>query len=182
MRTSGGAVDGGDGAKDDAAFDDAEAEDGPGRDSDSPHSSSLDEEEGSDDDGGIDVVEGAEALVDDHEPVPPAAPPEPPAAPPPIPPPPDPIVRRIVHNPVSGDVHVEENGKLGEKLGRISMIKAGTRGEAVSCYCKRHQCKVMKRSLVAPAHNEILKWYEDGLSVPEGNHQGLKTRHKNLFP
>ena len=67
-------------------------------------------------------------------------------------------------------------------LGRISLIKPGTPQESLSIYCSRHRCSVCKRASVAPSHQEILRWFAEGESIPRGTQASLQGRHKKLFP
>ena len=67
-------------------------------------------------------------------------------------------------------------------VGRISVIRQGTRQEAVSIYCSRHGCTICKRISVTPSNAEILKWLAQGEEIPAGRTASLQGRHKKLFP
>ncbi len=58
----------------------------------------------------------------------------------------------------TGKVHVLN--ELGRKVyvGRISWIRVGEPSEAVSVYCSRHQCSVMKRVRFAPTIESMVCW------------------------
>ena len=67
-------------------------------------------------------------------------------------------------------------------IGRISIIKPGTRQEALSVYCSRHGCTVCKSTRAAPGHDEVLAWFVQGLALPKGRTPAFKRRHLDLFP
>ena len=79
---------------------------------------------------------------------------------------------------VSGTV---TSSATGEKLGRISLIKEKTKGEAVSVYCRRHGCSIMVGSKHAPALLDVLKWYAAGEDITKSRERAVMLSHKRLF-
>ncbi len=84
------------------------------------------------------------------------------------------------YNPLTGQVTTRS--EVPEPLGRISLIKIGTPAEAVSIYCRRHGCSIMKRCAQSPSHPALLEWFKAGLDIPKGHEPGLSSKHKRLFP
>ena len=92
---------------------------------------------------------------------------------------PEPVEELPVMDDATGRVYTHDGS---ECIGRITVIKESTPQEAVSVYCRRHQCKIMKRSMVAPSREQIIRWLACGLDIPRGTNPGLVRRHKELFP
>jgi len=69
----------------------------------------------------------------------------------------------------------------GTYLGRISGTRAGSPQEAVSLYCARHGCTVMRGSRRAPGHDELLAWFGRGQTIPRGKSDAHKRAHKGLL-
>ena len=68
------------------------------------------------------------------------------------------------------------------ELGRVTLMKKGTKDEAVSCYCCLHGCSVLKRVVRAPDFESISDWYKNGQTLPRTREAAVKARHKALFP
>ena len=83
-------------------------------------------------------------------------------------------------DPDTGQVRSADNP--AEQLGRISLIKEGTRQEAVSLYCRRHGCAMMRSVRAAPSTAELLQWFADGQQVPAERTAAAQSRHKAMFP
>ena len=67
---------------------------------------------------------------------------------------------------VTGQVHMPPDDRI---IGRITHIKKDTKQEALSCYCRLHQCKPpMLRIGKAPELHVLLAWYRDGTDLPAG--------------
>ena len=66
-------------------------------------------------------------------------------------------------------------------LGRISLIKQGTPAEAVSLYCRMHGCSLMRRVTQSPSHQQTMKWFLDGMSLPRDRNPAVQRRHKDML-
>jgi len=66
-------------------------------------------------------------------------------------------------------------------LGRISLIKQGTPAEAVSLYCRMHGCSLMRRVIQSPSHQQTMKWFLDGMSLPRDRNPAVQRRHKDML-
>lgn len=73
------------------------------------------------------------------------------------------------------------NAEGRECLGRISVIKTNTPQEAMSVYCSRHGCGVMKRMHRCPSHEAVLAWFVEGQSIPKGRVAAFVGKHKGKF-
>ena len=69
----------------------------------------------------------------------------------------------------------------GKLLATVSIMKPGTNQEAVSVYCARHGCTLLKRVHAAPSHDQIRDWVIAGLDIPAGRQAGLQARHKDMW-
>ena len=69
-----------------------------------------------------------------------------------------------------------------EGWGRISMIKEGTAQEAVSVYCRRHGCAILRGVHRSPPTADILRWFAQGQAVERGRSSALQAKHKAMFP
>lgn len=65
--------------------------------------------------------------------------------------------------------------------GRISVVREGQPSEAVSIYCRRHGCSIMKRTKDAIAVERVLQWFLLGQSVPTDRSAAAQNHHKKLF-
>ena len=65
--------------------------------------------------------------------------------------------------------------------GRISIVKEGTTQEAVSLYCRRHGCALMKSSSKAPPLPRMLRWFALGQDLPKIRAVAVQARHKHMF-
>ena len=89
---------------------------------------------------------------------------------------------RPVLDATTGRVHIRNAEGGWDWLGRIVLARIGTPQEAVTVYCRRHQCSVMKRCIHAPPQDRILDWFAAGLDIPQGANKGNQARHKGLWP
>lgn len=64
--------------------------------------------------------------------------------------------------------------------GSISVVKEGTEQEAISVYCARHRCALMKRMHAAPSQAELVDWLAKGWDLPAG--AAYQNRHKGMLP
>lgn len=95
--------------------------------------------------------------------------------PPPLPPAPP---LGPTYDPAIGRAH----GPGGQYWGRVTVIRPGQISEAISVYCGRHGCSVVKRVTASPGQDEILAWFVAGQSVPAGRTSTLQSHHKQLWP
>ena len=65
--------------------------------------------------------------------------------------------------------------------GRISSVKQGTTQEAVSLYCRRHGCALMKSLSKAPPLPRMLRWFALGQDLPNIRAVAVQARHKHMF-
>ena len=65
--------------------------------------------------------------------------------------------------------------------GRISIMKEGTPGEAVSLYCRRHGCALMRKTATAPSRSAMLRWFALGQDLPKTRDVAVQARHKRMF-
>ena len=65
--------------------------------------------------------------------------------------------------------------------GRISIMKVGTPGEAVSLYCRRHGCALMRRTATAPSMNAMRRWFALGQDLPKTRDVAVQARHKRML-
>ena len=71
--------------------------------------------------------------------------------------------------------------KYQEICGSISIVKEGMPGEAMSVYCRRHGCAIVKRTRDAAPVPIILRWFLAGQELPAGRAAALQNRHKVLL-
>eukprot|EP00971_Amphidinium_carterae_P352825 6492744-Amphidinium_carterae.1 len=81
----------------------------------------------------------------------------------------------VFFDPASKYVH-SGNDKSGKVIGRITLVRVNTPSEAISCYCRLHQCGKITRVIQAPHHADLLQWYAAGLDCAS------KAEHLALFP
>ena len=71
--------------------------------------------------------------------------------------------------------------KYPEIWGRISIVKEGMPGEAMSVYCRRHGCTIVTRARGAIPAPITLRWFLAGQELPAGRAAALQNRHKVLL-
>lgn len=79
---------------------------------------------------------------------------------------------------LQGQVHSHLDGTI---LGRVSIVNEGQPNESLSLYCRRHGCKIMKRTRDAPDNARLLRWFKAGMCIPVGRDAALASRHKKLL-
>ena len=79
----------------------------------------------------------------------------------------------------SGQVTNPENA--ADIWGRISLVKQNTPQEAVSLYCRRHGCSIMRTSRTVPPTEHLLKWFLRGQDIDAGHTAANKSKHKAMF-
>ena len=67
----------------------------------------------------------------------------------------------------------------GEKIGSIKPVHENTKKEAVSIYCKRHQCSIMIGIRNCPPHKDLCAWLAEGVYIPKG--RAHQSEHKKLM-
>ena len=82
---------------------------------------------------------------------------------------------------VTGQAYSHSDHENKDSLGRVSLIKEGTRQEAVSVYCRRHGCSFMKRCHEALSKQQLEMWFHLGQDIPKGRTAALQARHKALL-
>ena len=70
----------------------------------------------------------------------------------------------------------------GTYLGRTTLIRKNSPGEAMSIYCTRHQCKIMRTVAKAPSAEAVVAWMAAGLKIPKSKDASHQRRHKDLLP
>ena len=88
----------------------------------------------------------------------------------------DPARARARYNPANGQVSNADRPQ--EIWGRITLVKQGTKQEAVSLYCRRHGCAILKRCHEVPALPALIAWFEDGQQLPNDRSAAAQTEHK----
>lgn len=78
--------------------------------------------------------------------------------------------------------YVFSAARPGVKLGRISIIKEGTPGAAISLYCRRHGCTIMKGVKFSPGLPALLEWFRAGEEIEIGRAGHNVNKHRRLFP
>jgi hypothetical protein len=54
-------------------------------------------------------------------------------------------------------------------IGSRTIMRVGSKNEAISVYCRLHQCKTpLKRTAHAPTLLQVKEWFKAGLSTPSG--------------
>ena len=90
---------------------------------------------------------------------------------------------RAINNPFDGKVRNSQNPD--QVWGTISTIKQGTEQEAVSCFCRLHGCRLLKRVRYMPSMEAILKWYTEGYYMAPTHwcrNEAMVRRHSRTFP
>ena len=77
--------------------------------------------------------------------------------------------------------YVREHAAPHAILGRISVIREGTPRAAISLYCRRHGCSILRTVDKAPSRDSCLRWFQAGLDVPTGRTAALRKRHADLL-
>ena len=65
--------------------------------------------------------------------------------------------------------------------GRISVVREGQPSEAVSVYCRRHGCSVLKRTKDALTIPEYLRCFQLGQDLPKDRSASMQHRHKKML-
>jgi hypothetical protein len=71
----------------------------------------------------------------------------------------------------------------GAIIGSIRPMREGTPQEAISCYCRLHQCAPpLQRKHTAPTHDEFLEWFRFGQELGAGkiHRQEHLAKYKEL--
>ena len=69
----------------------------------------------------------------------------------------------------------------GHYLGRVPVVRRGTPREVISLYCSRQGCSIMMPVTRAPAHDVIVRWFEDGLQLPAARTPARQHDHMNML-
>jgi len=88
-------------------------------------------------------------------------------------------VPNVYWDPASYQVHLGQSS-AGAILGRVKPMKINTPQECVSVYCRRHQCTKLIKAKDAPHTDNLLRWFEQGLDIPQGTDH--KRQHMGLWP
>ena len=80
--------------------------------------------------------------------------------------PPEPLEASVATLPLWNSVTGQVTDRaIGAPMGRIKEMHVGTPREAVSVYCRLHQCTPpLRRAIRAPPQRMILEWFERGLA------------------
>ena len=62
------------------------------------------------------------------------------------------------------------------KIGTITVLHPDSNQEAISVYCNRHQCKIVKRVAHSASIVQMRQWFRAGLSIPYGKDHQLQHR------
>ena len=145
------------------------------KDADAPFTSSASSSAESSDHDSASEEEDIPDGVPEEPDGPPAEPPVP--ADPPVPIEPPPMVlewvsghRRAVFSPLP----------CKTPLGSISVSRIGEPREAISLYCKRHKCTVVRVARQMPGDFAIAEWFRAGMAIPEGREH--QAAHKGMLP
>ena len=76
--------------------------------------------------------------------------------------------------------HVYWPSDPGRIIGSIKKLREGESGEQTSCYCRLHSHSVIKAKRNVPPMEDLLQWFADGCSLPNGK-SGAEA-HTDMYP
>ena len=80
---------------------------------------------------------------------------------------------------MEGQVH--NPGNYADIWGKISIIREGLPGEAMSVYCRRHGCSFVKSTKDAIATPDVLRWFLLGQDLPKDRSAATQRRQKLIL-